>query len=225
VDNPKSGGVTSGVLVLATLAIAASVVYKTFFQQTIPTGEPVPVLLEEWKDALDIGHRIYGSPAAPVTIVELTDLECPACRGFHPILGRLALKYPDVVQVIYIPYPLKYHKFALPAARGAECSAAGGQLTAWLGAVFAGQDSLGLRSFASFASAAGILDSFGIDECANSGTVFRRIEAGLAYGKRVQLQGTPQIIVNGWKYPGVPSEAELDSAVRRIRDGLPPIGR
>lgn len=190
----------SGTLTLAALAICASVIYRTFFQNSSGSATKVAAAerLGSWSEALRIGWTVAGDSAAPVTIVELTDLECPACRGYQKTIDRILRDHPHDVRLVYVGFPLEYHQYALAAARGGECAATAGALRQWIGAVFAKQDSLGAKTWASFARDAGIIDTNRIQRCATDTASVSRIQAGLAYGNRIKLSGTPLVIVNGW---------------------------
>lgn len=58
-----------------------------------------------------------------VSIVEFADLQCPACRTFHPTVVELLKTYPDRVKVTYKHFPLvAIHKNAMAAAIAAEAA-------------------------------------------------------------------------------------------------------
>ncbi|HEY7897693.1 MAG TPA: thioredoxin domain-containing protein [Gemmatimonadaceae bacterium] len=217
-------GVISALLALAAIAIAASVVRRSFFPQS-QTVEALsltrPQFLPAWKDALPIGISI-GDSAAPVKIVELTDLECPACRGFQSTLLNVVQAHPRDVSIVYVSNPLSMHRFALPAARGAECAVKYGKFREWVQLMYDKQDSLGLKSWGSYALEAGIPDSAAITRCATDPSPVDRIEAGLAFGAKIHILGTPTVIVNGWRFPSPPTEQELSDAVEALAKGAAP---
>ncbi len=68
-------------------------------------------------------RAILGNPAAPVTIIEFADFECPFCaRAFANLETMVNTTYKDKVRVIYKNYPLNSHPWAIRAAIGAECA-------------------------------------------------------------------------------------------------------
>jgi protein-disulfide isomerase len=166
-----------------------------------------------------VGHTIGGDDEAPVKLIALMDLQCPACRAHHPTLTKLADTRPTDVQVIYVHFPLSYHEHARAAARVAECAAAVGAFRQWTDFVFSQQDSLGLKTWEAMTAEAGIVDAPRIASCAENETPVPRIEAGLAYGDLVGLTGTPTLLINGWRYVRNPSEARLEGDIARILDG------
>ena len=59
----------------------------------------------------------WGKPTAPVTIVEISDFECPFCSRVGPTLKSLKEKYgPDKIRIVWKHNPLPFHK----SARGAH---------------------------------------------------------------------------------------------------------
>lgn len=70
--------------------------------------------------------RTKGSPSAPVTIYEMSDFQCPACRQFwSQTLPALEREYIQTgkVKLIYVNLPLPNHANAIPAAELAMCAA------------------------------------------------------------------------------------------------------
>lgn len=124
--------------------------------------------------------------------------------------------------MLYVPFPLAQHRFAASAARGAECAAQHQRLDAWLDVVYRKQDSLGLKSWGAFAAEAGLTDTAVIARCASSPARVARIDAGRAWGQALDVTGTPTVIVNGWRLPGTPTDAELHRIVDELLAGRPP---
>jgi len=68
--------------------------------------------------------HIYGSPTAPISIIEFSDFECPYCRKIHPVLKRLVNESKDQVNWVFRHYPLSFHKpNAQLEAEASECIA------------------------------------------------------------------------------------------------------
>lgn len=89
-------------------------------------------------------------------------------------------------------------------------------------AVYAKQDSLGLKSWDSFAADAGIADTAATAHCATDPAPVKQIQAGQALGDQLQLHATPTVIVNGWRYPMSPSKTELKRAIDALVKGRAP---
>ena len=161
--------------------------------------------------------RRYRPPS-----VRQSDLECPACRAFHRALGSVLAAHSKDVSAVFVHYPLAQHRFAMAAARAVECAAAVGQFAQLVASFYDKQDSLGLKSWGSYAREAHIRDTTSIAKCATSSARVARVEAGLAYGNRIGVQFTPTIIINGWRLAGTPSQLELERIVQALLKGEVP---
>ena len=64
--------------------------------------------------------EVRGNAAAPVTIVEFRDLQCPYCKSAQPIIDKLLQEKPNT-RLVFQPFPLPMHKWALKAASYGEC--------------------------------------------------------------------------------------------------------
>ena len=61
-----------------------------------------------------------GPENAPVTIVEFSDFQCPACRGAQSLVGSVVEQYPDQVRLVFRNFPLdSIHPYARRAAEAA----------------------------------------------------------------------------------------------------------
>jgi protein-disulfide isomerase len=68
------------------------------------------------------GAPTLGPSDAPVTIVEFSDFECPACRSTHEVVKEVRAVYGDRVHWVYKEYPLRRHKDAFKAAEASHCA-------------------------------------------------------------------------------------------------------
>ena len=212
------------VLCLSAVTIAGSVAWREFGKPR-PTesrlaGRPRPEYISGWEKALAVGIRV-GEASARVTIVEFTDLECPACRRFQNVMREILRDYPRDVALIFVHTPMPGHRFAMQAARAAECAERMGRFFPMIEAILSKQDSVGIKSWGSFALEAGIPDSASINACARDSRPVRRIDAGVAFAESLEVNATPTVLVNGWKFLG-PTKAELGRAIEATLQGKPP---
>ncbi|MGH9906382.1 MAG: DsbA family protein, partial [Pyrinomonadaceae bacterium] len=64
-----------------------------------------------------------GPAAAPVTLEEFGDFECPPCAMLHPVLKTMEKEFGPRLRVIFREFPLvPTHQHALEAARTAEAA-------------------------------------------------------------------------------------------------------
>ncbi|MFI5241020.1 MAG: DsbA family protein [Microgenomates group bacterium] len=68
--------------------------------------------------------HIRGSKDAEIVIVEYSDLQCPYCKQFHPVMEQVFSNYEGKVAWVYRNFPLDtIHPRAKPAANASECVA------------------------------------------------------------------------------------------------------
>lgn len=79
--------------------------------------------------ALSSSGWVRGDEKAPVTIAEFSDLQCPACKAYKPMIDQALSEFSGKVKLLYKHFPLPSHKNGIPAAKAAE--AAGSQGKFW----------------------------------------------------------------------------------------------
>jgi len=96
------------------------------YAQTLEPQYGVEVFLQA-PHPPNVRMNVEGAPSegpaeAPVTVVEFSDYECPACRATHETVKQVKALYGDKVKWIFKDYPLKIHKEAFKAAEAAHCA-------------------------------------------------------------------------------------------------------
>lgn len=219
-------------IVVTALLIAVAAVRMAFFSTTPETGSAgrgTPELLDElmWNEIVGAGALVGGtSRGRPVTVVEFMDLECPFCRNSHFAIADARRVFGDSLAHMVVHYPLGFHRFAIPAARAAECAQSVGRFSEYLDVVFEKQDSLGIKTWVSYAVEAGVADTVQFKECNARVGKLVAVEQGRELGERIGIRGTPAILVNGWLLPEPPPDAEAYvDIITRILAGAAPYGR
>ena len=211
------------ILCAAAVSAAAALVHREFApgeRQATATSRGATVKPSGfWADAL--GRSIISGPEnPPVTIVEFGDLECPFCARFHQTVRILQDTHPGQVGLRFVHFPLGMHRFAKPAAVAVEC--ADDRSHRMLDVLFAKQDSLGLKTWAAYAVAAGVVDTVRFRTCMARNDEPKRVRDGLELGKRAGVHATPTVLVNGWRYDTPPSLAELERVILAVKSGVAP---
>ena len=166
---------------------------------------------------------MFGPPNAPIKLIEFADFECPFCAGLHETLKSLRKHYPDQVSLTFVHFPLPGHRFALPAARVAECAGAQGRFEAMYDRLFDDQESLGLKPWSEYASNAGVVDLDLFEACIRKTDTVARIDSGKQLGTSLHVKATPTLIINGWMLQEPPSSEELDAMVKAVLAGKSPV--
>ena len=149
------------------------------------------------------GINVRGPESAPVTLVEFSDFQCPACKSFEPVVEEVINKYSDRLRFIYRHYPLPQHDLAFKAAQASQAADLQGKFWEYKKEVFAIQENLKEGSFEEIAQKLGLdLEKFRND--LNDEKTAKKVQQDLSDAKALNLNGTPSFFVNGEKI-------ELDS--------------
>src|SRR3989338_7716057 len=54
---------------------------------------------------VDVSDWVKGASDTSVTLIEYSDLECPACRAYYPILKQLSIEFGDRARFVYRHFP------------------------------------------------------------------------------------------------------------------------
>ena len=139
---------------------------------------------------------VKGNPAAPVTIVEFTDFQCPSCAAAQPVLEKVVAEYGDRVRLVVRDFPLEQHEFAAKAAEAAEAARAQGKYWEYATLLFTNQKALGVDKLKEYATQVG-LDRQKFDAALDSGQMAEKVQRDLMDGIRLGVNSTPSLFVNG----------------------------
>jgi protein-disulfide isomerase len=157
--------------------------------------------------------HIRGSMAAPATLVEYGDYQCPYCATAHPVVRELLDRRPDTVRFVFRHFPLtNVHQYAEVAAETVEAAAARDrfwQMHDWL---FEHQEEFGPNYVRVAAEQLG-LPPDAIDREVNEHLYLDRIQRDFAGGIRSGVNGTPTFYINEARHDGGYTLEELMEAV------------
>jgi protein-disulfide isomerase len=170
-------------------------------------------------DGFDLAaEHVYGDPAAPVTVVEYGDFECPYCAAAAPVLRQLVDESGGRVRLIFRNFPLPdVHPHALTAALAAEAAGAQGAYWPMHHLLFGKQDRLDDRSLRAYAEHLGLDSSRVVGEAAQE--FGDKVEADFSAGLDEGVAGTPTLLVDGEPYGGRIELAALRRAVNASAGG------
>lgn len=137
-----------------------------------------------------------GPADSPVTIVEFSDFECPACGAAHPALEQVVAAFPGKVSVVFRNYPLPMHPNAALAAAAGEFAFDQGKFWPFADLLFKNQQQLGETGLKAHAKAAG-LDPAAAWKATTDPVYVGRVNADVAEGNALQVSSTPTLFVNG----------------------------
>lgn len=160
-----------------------------------------------------------GPADALVTIVELTDFQCPYCARGAAAMTAIRARFPLDVRLVVRQRPLPFHEHARPAAEAAlEARAQLGDAAFFRMStlLFANQRSLTRSTLETIAVAVG-LDLARFRRALDDETHEEAIARDLGLGDRMGAEGTPTFYVNGELIVGAQPLASFVHAVERAR--------
>jgi protein-disulfide isomerase len=158
-----------------------------------------------------------GDAKAPVTVVEFTDFQCPACGAMHPILEEVLKSYGNKVRFVVRDFPLPIHANARKAAEAANAAHQQGKFFEYAALLFQRQDALDLASLKKYATELG-LDRARFDAALDKGTFADEVQRDLIDGENYGVDSTPTIFINGVVLGTLSSEG-LREAIDRALGG------
>lgn len=212
---------SSALVLLAACALVSTgfTVWRSMREPSVGSAEQHPVWESDWARFASAGH-VLGPKEAQVTIVEFGDFECPFCRILKASLDTLQFRHPGEIKLVFRHFPLRGHRFAIPASRASECADEQGRFRAMYNALYDNQDSLGLQPWSWFASVAQVPDLKKFDRCVAQTKSFRALEVDTAAGRQLRIRGTPTILVNGLRISGAASVESLEVYIERAKPGF-----
>jgi len=137
-----------------------------------------------------------GAVNAPVTIVEFTDFQCPACAAMHPVLEEVLKSYGDKVRFVVRDFPLNQHENARKAAEAADAANEQGKFFEYIAVLFKNQKALDVASLKKYASDLG-LNRTKFDAALDRGIYAAEIKHDVEDGEMYGVGSTPTIFING----------------------------
>ena len=160
-----------------------------------------------------------GPATAPVTIVEFADLQCPTCARMHDFLENTLLpRYGNKVRVVFKEYPLPMHDWSMTAAIADQCAFEinPASYVPLRSAIFKNQQMINIanlrETLLAYGEQAGV-DRVQLAGCIDAKSSLPRIQRDMAEAKRINVDRTPTVFINGRLMIGLPSEDAYFQAV------------
>ncbi|HLC19637.1 MAG TPA: DsbA family protein [Candidatus Nanoarchaeia archaeon] len=188
-------------IISVVIIIALIIAYNVFSSASYPEiNTPKPV---------------FGNENAKVSIIEFSDLQCPACKSAHPVVQRIKNEYKDKISFEYYHYPLRAaHPYAQKAAEAVECANDQGKFFEYIDAAFIQSPDLQKKNLKIIAARLG-LDTEKFDNCLDSGAKAKVVEGDIRLGDAKNVQGTPSFFINdklldSWQYDSFKAAIERE---------------
>lgn len=168
------------------------------------TGVPtIPLSLET--------DYVYGNPDAPVSVIEYSELQCPYCAQFEPVMTALEEAHGEDVRIVFRHFPLiSIHDKAQLGAQALEAAALQdpAQFNALKNSLFEKQAEWAEKTVDEFetylideAKALG-LDTAQFTTDLKAAETVARVDASRESGMEYGVQGTPTVFIDGFQYQG-----------------------
>jgi protein-disulfide isomerase len=160
-----------------------------------------------------------GPANAPVTIVEYADLECPTCARMNDFLEtQVVPRYGNKVRIVFKEYPLPMHDWSMTAAIANQCAYEmnPASYVPFRTAIFRNQQLINItnlrETLLSYGEQAG-LDRVKLAGCLDAKSSYPRIQRDVAEAKRINVDRTPTMFINGRMIVGLPSDEAYFQAI------------
>jgi len=158
--------------------------------------------------------HVEGEAAAPVTLVEYGDFECPYSREAVTMIQALQREFGHELRFVFRHFPLAHkHPHAVQAAEAAEAAAAQGKFWAMYATLFSHQWELEYRDLMDYAGQLE-LDRTRFSEALNKHKYLDRVRADVGTGQQHGVRGTPTFFINGRRQGGDDDVRALRTAIR-----------
>ncbi|HTA18446.1 MAG TPA: thioredoxin domain-containing protein [Polyangia bacterium] len=169
-----------------------------------------------------------GPATAKVNIVEFSDFQCPFCSRVVPTIQQIEKAYPNDVRIFFRHNPLPFHPNAPLAAEAAVAAQAQGKFWEMHDKMFANQQNILRPDLEKYAGEIG-LDVGKFKEALDKGTGKATVQADLAAGQKIGVQGTPNFYIDGINLAGAQPfdefkkviDKEIDRANKILASGTP----
>lgn len=174
----------------------------------------------------DMGDNYEGNKDAKVIISEYADYQCPFCSTVFPYLSDIVKEYDGQVGLVFRSYILSYHQNGTAAASAANAAALQGywepyakklfkEQSNWESLSASDRDNHFREYFVEVTEGRGDTEKFLKDM--NSDAVKQKIKADMAISKRLGVNETPTIYINGKAFE-LPSakEKEFKEKLREV---------
>jgi protein-disulfide isomerase len=182
-------------------------------------GSPAPI------SATD---HVRGPADAPVTMIEYSDFQCPACEAYYPMVTKLlsdsaSSSTSTPIRFVYRHFPLPQHPNAIPAAVAAEAAGAQGKFWEMYDLLFTNHTDWTELSdptsvFMGYAAQLH-LDAVEFKTDLASSTLKSVIQTDLAEGQSLGIDATPTFFLNGKAVSNPSSYDQFKSLVQAAAAG------
>ena len=174
----------------------------------------------DYKEVMTLSStdHVKWSPEKKHVLVEYSDLQCPACKAYAPLVEQVVDKYKKDVLFVYRHFPLSIHENSTNAAYAAEAAGMQGKFFEMHDILFEKQEAWAKSKkanelFLTYAKDIGLdVDQFKKDF--QSSRVKNGVEDDLVTGGQIGIDATPTFFLNGRKLESIRSFEDFSQLVQ-----------
>ena len=162
--------------------------------------------------------HVQGSATAPVTVIEYSDFQCPACESYYWSVAKLLQdESSTTVRFVYRHFPLPQHANAVPASMAAEAAGLQGKFWEMYDLIFKNhtdwtESSDPTKVFIGYATRIGLdINKFTAD--LSSPISKQAIDSDIQSGQVAGINATPTFFINGKAIVNPSSYAEFKKLI------------
>jgi protein-disulfide isomerase len=161
----------------------------------------------------DSADHVRGEPAAPLTLVEYGDFECPSCIQAYGEVREVESRFGPRLRVVFRHFPLsEWHPSAFDAARAAEAAGSQGKFWQMHDRLFEAEGDLSGLALRDYAVEVG-LDVAQFERELAGDAYSDQVTADRESAERSGAPGTPAFFVGGTLYDGPFDADSLTAAI------------
>ena len=194
---------------------------------SLPLFAPNPVDIPVYKTAYSGLGEDYrkGPDDAKIVIVEFADYMCPACGQAATVIEELHRQLGQRALIVFKNYPLSsecnsavqsnMHPYSCQIAKLARCAGRYGKFWDYHLKAFAEQSRASSEKAREWGKSVGLSEDQ-MNECLSSPDILAKIKEDVDIGNKAGVNATPTIFINGRKYLGERSAAQLRAAIESL---------
>ncbi len=172
---------------------------------TAPSAAPEAVAKAAAPEAA-AGANLANAPStgpvdAKVTIIEISDFQCPFCSRAFNTLEEIRKEYPKDLRVVFVNQPLPFHQNAKPAAIAAIAAHRQGKFWEMYAKLFSNQQQLSDENYKKWAQEVGC-DMKKFEADLKNPDVAKQVDRDQAVANALGVHGTPGFFINGVNVSG-----------------------
>ena len=161
--------------------------------------------------------HVRGNPAAPLTLLEYGDYECPYCGRAFPIVNQLRAHFGERLRFVFRHFPLNnVHPHASVAAQSAEAAAAQGKFWEMHDMLYEHQQELAEADLSQYALRIG-LEIYRFQADVSTERFAKRVADDYESGAASGVKGTPTFFIQSERYTGEREFEAIKSALESAK--------